>query len=224
MQIRRSIYGFLCVSLFFGSTLSGYAQADSTNRVGGLTIGIDISRFFVQLWNPVKGNFEFSLGTELGQNFSIIAEAGFLTTNFEEETYHYESGGSYYRLGFHYNLLKRKPNDDNTLFVGILYGLSLFEHKADRIHIDDGYWGSGSGSLPITKLTGNWMEVKGGLRVEIFRNWYLGWSVRLRIYLFGKDDPIMTPYIIPGFGKGGKKMAIGMSYSVFFRIPYGKRK
>lgn len=224
MQIRRSIYGFLCVSLIFGSSLSSYAQADSTIRVGGITIGIDVSRFFVQIWNPIRGNYEVSLGGDIGKKFSLNGEAGILTTNFDEETYHYESGGTYFRFGFQYNILKRKPNDDNSIFLGLLYGLSLYEHKADQITINDGYWGSGSGSIPLTKLTGNWAEFKGGMRVEVFRNWYLGWSIRLRIYLFGQEDPVMTPYIIPGFGKADKTLTIGMSYSVFFKIPYGKKK
>ena len=124
MQIRRSIYGFLCVSLIFGSSLSSYAQADSTIRVGGITIGIDVSRFFVQIWNPIRGNYEVSLGGDIGKKFSLNGEAGILTTNFDEETYHYESGGTYFRFGFQYNILKRKPNDDNSIFLGLLYGLS----------------------------------------------------------------------------------------------------
>ena len=81
MQIRRSIYRFLCVSLFFGSSLSSYAQADSTIRVGGITIGIDVSRFFVQIWNPIRGNYEVSLGGDIGKKFSLNGEAGILTTN-----------------------------------------------------------------------------------------------------------------------------------------------
>lgn len=224
MQIRKSIYGFLCVSLFFGSFLSSYAQADSTKRVGGLTVGIDVSRFFLPIWNPISGAYEVSLSSDILKNFSIIGEMGALKTNFDEETYHYESKGTYFRLGFQYNLLKRKPNENNTLYVGLLYGLSLYEHKADQISINDGYWGSGSGSLPTKKLTGNWAELKTGIRVEVFRNWYIGWSVRVRLYLFGQEDPVMSPYLIPGYGKGAKKMTLGMSYSVFFRIPYGKRK
>ena len=224
MQAKKNIFRFLCISIFFGICYAGHAQADSTKRIGGLTVGIDVSRFLVRIWKPVKGNFEFSLESTVTKNISVIGEAGILHTNFSEDTYNYESKGSYFRLGTQFNLLKREYDDNDKLYIGLLYGFSTFSHKADYIQITDGYWGSGSGSLPLTSLTGNWFEVKIGLRVEIIRNWSLGWAIRTRIYMFGKEDPIMSPYIIPGYGKHDKSPAIGMSYSVFYQIPYRKRK
>ena len=220
MQIRKNIYKLLFISLFLAVKVCSYSQADTTYRATGIMFGVDLSRFFVKIWDPVQKNMEFSVNAEIRNNLYLTGEGGTISTLFDDKNYHYESQGNYFRLGMEYNLLKRAPGESYMLYGGLLYGFSSFSHQADYITITDEYWGTATGSLPETKLTGNWLEIKAGIRVNILKNIFLGWSLRTRFYLMGQTDPNMTPFLIPGFGKGDKNTTIGMSYSIFYRIPY----
>lgn len=224
MQVKQNILGFLFVSLLLNIAFTTTGQVDSTKRVGGISIGIDLSRFLVSIWEPVNQNMEFQVSFEAKNNFSLIAEAGFLTSKISEETYNYELSGTYYRLGGFYNVLKREPNELSAINVGLLYGFSPYWHKADHIQIIDNYWGEGTGSLPRNNIFSHWIELNAGIRVEIFKNWLMGWTIRTKFRLSRNEDPVMTPFIIPGFGKGDKNFSLGISYYLIYRIPYKKRK
>ncbi len=224
MPLKRNIYRFLCISLALLSSIPSYTQSDTLRKVGGLTIGMDLSRFLVRTWNPVKSNFEFSISSDLYKNTYLTAEGGFLKTSFTDDFQTYESAGYYFRIGGEVNLFKRAPEENDLLYAGLLWGHSNFWHEAGNITIEDGYWGTGTGSLPRNDLTGNWLELKAGLRIEMFKNWFLGWALRVRFYMFGNTDPVLEPFLIPGFGRGDNTSAIGMSYSLSYRIPYHKSR
>ncbi len=224
MQAKKNIYRFLSISLFLASVFTCTGQVDSTRHIGSISIGIDISRFFVSIWNPIQNNFEFQANAAIGKSFTITAEAGLLKSKFSKETYDYELSGSYYRIGSHFNLLKRNPEEQNSIYIGLMYGFSPYWHKADHIQIKDNYWGTESGSLARNDLFSQWMEFNAGIQVGIFKNWLLGWEIRTRFRISRNEDPVMAPFIIPGFGKGEKNFTLGISYYVYYRIPYKKRK
>jgi len=214
----------LFISILAGISVSVFAQVDTTRSVKGISLGLDLSRFIVTALEPVHNNFELSLGFSVTENIQLQAEGGYLNVDFSDSTYTYKQSGSYYRFGAEYNLLTRKPGELDQIYLGVMYGYSPYSHEAENITITDGYWGTGEGSLPLTNNTAHWVEIKGGLRVEVLRNLFLGYALRLRIFLTGKTDPKLEPYLIPGFGKADKTTSVGMSYSVFYRIPFGGRK
>lgn len=202
-------------------SVSVFAQPDTTRSVRGISLGLDLSRFLVTVLEPVHNNFEFSLGFSVTDNIQLQAEGGYLNVDFSDSTYIYKQSGSYYRFGAEYNMLKRQPGELDQVYLGLMYGYSPYSHEAEKIFISDGYWGTGEGSLPLTQNSAHWIEMKGGIRVELWKNLFVGYALRLRFYLTGNTDPKLEPYLIPGFGKSEKTTAIGMSYSVFYRIPIG---
>lgn len=211
------------ISLLLFSVQEMHGQSDTIRRIGGLTLGIDLSRFLVQIWEPVKANFEFFMSSDIHKNIYFNGEGGWMRTEFTNEDQNYSSGGFYLRAGGIYNLFKRKPHENDLIYLGLLYGFSNFWHQADQITIADDYWGTGSGTLERKTLRANWLEIKVGIQIELFRNWFLGWALRPRFYLFGTEDERLPPYIIPGYGTGENTVNLGMSYFIAFRIPYGKR-
>jgi hypothetical protein len=224
MPAKKNIYRYLFISLFLTNVFISFGQIDSTRHAGGFSIGIDVSRFFVSIWNPIQINLEFQGNVEIGKSFSITAEAGLLKSKFSKETYDYEINGTYYRIGSHFNLLKRNPDELSSIYIGLMYGFSPYWHMANHIEIKDNYWGTDSGSLPKNNLFSHWMEFNTGIQVEIFKNWLLGWEIRTRFRISRNEDPVMAPFIIPGFGKGENNFALGISYYIYYRIPYKKRK
>lgn len=212
------------ISILAGISVSVFAQVDTTRSGRGILLGIDLSRFFVTALEPVHNNFELSLGFTVSENIQLQAEGGYLNVDFSDDEYTYTESGSYYRFGAEYNLLKRQPGELDQIYVGLMYGYSPYSHEAENITISDGYWGTGEGSLPLTRNTAHWIEIKGGLRVELWKNLFVGYALRLRIFMAGETDPKLEPYLIPGYGKAEKTSTIGMSYSIFYRITLGEKK
>ena len=212
------------ISILAGISVSVFAQVDTTLSPRGISFGLDLSRFIVTALEPVHNNFELSLGFSMTENIQLQAEGGYLNVDFSDSNYTYTESGSYYRFGVEYNLLKRQPGELDQIYVGLMYGYSPYSHEAKNITISDDYWGIGEGSLPLTNNTAHWIEIKGGLRVELLRNLFLGYALRLRVFLAGETDPKLDPYLIPGYGKAEKTSTIGMSYSIFYRIPIGGSK
>lgn len=220
MQIKKNILKLFFISLLISVQGHAGAQTDTTFRISGAMFGWDISRFLVHVWAPVEQNFGVSFNAELRDNLFLSVEGGYLKTHFIDKNYTYDASGNFYRLGLEYNILKRAPDDNELIYVGLLYGLSPFKQKADHVEITNDYWGTATGSLAERQLTWNWIEFKAGIRVDLFKNFFLGWAIRAKFYLYGTPDPYMNPAFIPGYGRGINKTNFDMSYSLYYRIPY----
>jgi hypothetical protein len=222
MALRKmSRYIFSLLILF--SVLGLKAQKQEWN---GIMAGADLSRLVVPLIDTTRFGWEFSGDYEIDNDLFITAEIGSETTNFNDPLYHYKSAGGYTRLGVDYNYMKHvDPESTDKMLIGLRYGFSTFYQKADNIQIKDNLWGNYSGGkIASNWLTANWIEVVTGMRARLFNNFYLGWSVRMRIKLGVSNDPYLFPYSIPGYGKPWKNTSMGFNYSLYYKIPVYKRK
>jgi hypothetical protein len=177
-------------------------------------------------FQPERTGYEFSVDYELKLNYYPAFEFGLQNIKLDEPTYYYESSGFYFRLGLDYNFQKNLAFDQyEMVFFGFRYGFSRQEHSADNIIIENDYWGDYyAESVPKSPFAAHWIELSGGIRAELFRNIFIGWSIRGRLLLVQTKDAAMEPYYIPGFGKGGKRVSLGFNYSIYYRIPLLKVK
>jgi hypothetical protein len=67
------------------------------------------------------------------------------------------------------------------------------------------------------------VELVGAIKTELFPNFFLGWSIRYKLLLNPQMDPLFTPLIVPGYGRGSRDRGIGFTYSVYYKIPLLKR-
>lgn len=209
--------------ILFVFSLPVFSQTEKTYA---LRLGIDISRFSLLLLNPDRKALEFSADVELKKNYIPTIEIGFNNIHLKKDSlYNYTSNGNYYRLGVDYNLLKPKTIHDKELFfLGCRYGMSFFNHTVNDILIKDSYWGNYNGTISPKSSLAQWIELTGGIRAEVIKNFYFGWSLRARILLHKTKEAQNTIYWIPGYGKGNVKSAIGFNYSIFYSIPVFKTK
>jgi hypothetical protein len=129
-------------------------------------------------------------------------------------------------MGVDVNFLKyQKTNVYEMMYAGFRYGLTYMTHQADNIRIPDDYFTGISGeSVPEKQVNAHWISFVGGVKVEVFTNFFMGWSVLANFKLVQVNDKIMDPYYIPGFGKGNKKSAIVINYTLSYRIPIQEYK
>jgi hypothetical protein len=227
MEMKKTlkyIFSYCVISLLI---VSAHSQ---TTRIKGLRIGYDVSRLSLYYFEPERTSFEVSADIETSRNLYPTFEYGQeefnKTGNLQNSNYNYKSKGYYYRLGLDYNFLKAKEsNKYDMLFLGLRYGTSLMNQVANNISVLGGYWGDYTGGeVPKSTLKAYWIEAVLGLRTELFKNFFMGWSVRGRVILKKSNDPYMDPFFIPGFGKGNKWSGFGFNYSLYYRIPIWKEK
>ncbi len=226
----KQIFCFIISCIILLCTVKAYNQEGTLKR-GGLRVGTDLSKFVLPLFYPETKGYEFLADLQILDNIFIAGEYGRSKTILDTDSYNfsYKLSGSYFKLGLNKNILK--PDDvtrDDVVFYGARYSFSVFRHKATDISITDEHWDEVTGvETEEISLKCHFIDITAGVKTELFKNIYMGWTVRVMIRLYLESDNIMDPYFIPGFGKGDKKASIGFNYSIYYRIPFkiqGKEK
>jgi hypothetical protein len=221
MALRRTLkFIFSLLAVF--SWLGLNAQKQEWN---GITLGADLSRFVVPFIDSTRFGWEFSGDYEIINDLFLVAELGSETTNLNTRKYDYKLAGGYTRIGIDYNFMKHVAEDSpDKMLIGLRYGFTTFYHQAQNIEVWNDYWGDVTGGkVDRNWLTANWVEIATGMRTRLFNNFYLGWSVRMRVKLGVSNDPTMSPYTIPGYGKPWNNTWLGVNYSLCYKIPIYKK-
>lgn len=215
----------LLLLFFIVSPLAG-----QEGRIKGLRIGYDLSRLpvsYLPLIDSTRKAFEISADFEVKPKYYAVFEYGQQQVNFTNDLYEYSSDGYYWRTGFDYNFLGKKltVKQYEMVFMGLRFAHASYSHSASNLYIADNYWGDViiENYGPIN-LSANWIEIAGGIRGELFKNCFIGWSFRARLMMSQKRDDTLIPYYIPGFGAGDRKARIGFNYYIYYRIPLYKVK
>ncbi|MDD4191044.1 MAG: DUF6048 family protein [Mangrovibacterium sp.] len=196
-------------------------RTDNFIRMDGIRLGTDLTRPFQSLWN--KGDrmgVEFSADIELRPNIYPVAEAGWEKFTLDQDFVNYTSSGPYIRAGLNYNLLAAETKDErDILYIGFRYGISLATQEVHSYRINN-YWGPATGSFPAQNYQSQWIEVIFGITGELFKNVYLGWSLRGKFNVIQKDFDMPPAYFNPGYGKAENSMNVDMTYSLFYTLPF----
>lgn len=187
----------------------------------GLKAGLNVGRLSDFLFKPERFSLEGSFDMNFGHKYFAVAEAGYSETNLKKNNYNYHSDGYFIKLGFDYNLLKKYPTD--FLGVGVRIGRSSFNHSASNVIIENDYWETFPININTEKINTYWLEASFGLKAELLKNIYLGWSALIKIRLSG-GSPSFEPYNIPGYGSGINSINLGANYYIYYQIPYNRDK
>lgn len=222
MRIRRILL-YISILLLI-STLSGFSQgAKDKWRYEGPRFGVDLSRFTSSFFGSGE-----RLAWEIRGDYPVkgiwfpTVEIGMLRLKDKKDNYFYRNNGVYGRLGVDLNILRFEALDDHDLvFVGLRYGFSNFTHEAEQVTYSN-YWGDLETSIPENNLNAHWAEVVFGMKGEIFKNLFIGWSFRIKFVMAKTRDEIIEPFIIPGVGRTNIEIPMDFSYGVYYRIPVKK--
>ena len=210
-------YIFLLLILLGSKVQEGQSQE---KRIVGPRLGVDVSGFAWQYFVPSRRNIGVTADLEVNPKYYAVVEAGRLETDRKEETHHYISTGYYGKIGFDRNFLEPQPQSRyDILYAGFRLGGSSLSHQADKIVISDDYWGTYKGSIPSHTVNAFWAEAVGGIKTEVFKNIFMGWSVRGQLMLYRQKNTPMKPWLIPGYGKAGASTSIFITYTISYRIP-----
>ncbi len=224
MKISKYCFSIILLLLGLFNDLEAQEEGEQVQRIKALRLGYDISRLALYYVEPERTAFEVSLDYEIKRKFYLVAEYGMQKYRYTDSLYNYNSEGFYYRLGMDYNTIKtRAENQYEMVFGGLRYGFSKLNQSAENILIRGNYWGDDVFTeFDNSMHKAHWIEAVAGVRAEVFKNFFIGWSFRWRIMIYQTRNSQMEPIYIPGYGKGDKKSVIGFNYYVYYQIPLGK--
>lgn len=184
------------------------------------------------LFGPIQyllsdyGSVEGALRLNLKNTYFPIAELGYGACDKTDgnTNIRYKTNAPFLRVGFDINFLKDKYQD-NRLYAGLRYGLSTFNYDISGPELTDPIWG-GSETFNYSGLnaTCQWIEFVVGVQVKIWKNFHMGWSLRMKRQLSTSRSDYAEPYYIPGYGAAVSTTTWGGTYNLIFDLNWGKKK
>ena len=205
---------------------------DKLLTINKLSLGVD-------LFKPIKSssdgdnlNYEIVGDLQLTENLYLAGEYGIVDRIIEDENINFNSSGSFLRIGFNYNMFENWVGMDNSIYLGLRYATSNFSNKIINYTVrnQDSYFSnlvdSDFQTIEYSGLSGNWIEIVAGLKVETFNNVYLGFSLRLNKLLSDSEPDNFDTLFIPGFNKvtDENTFGSGFNYTLTYSIPLRKKK
>ncbi|MBI9055907.1 MAG: hypothetical protein JEY96_18950 [Bacteroidales bacterium] len=187
----------------------------------GIKFGVNVGRFSDFQFKPDRSSYEASFDFNLNNKYFGVIEGGYSEIAIEKDKYNLNSEGTFIKIGFDYNMLKKWPTD--FLGIGLRIGRSDFSQSADNIEIDLNHWGNYSSPSITKSFDAYWFEASFGVKGEIFKNIYLGWAGIVRVQLSGGKDADFQPYDIPGYGTGSKSLHLAVNYYIYYQIPFNRK-
>lgn len=182
----------------------------------GLRIGVNLSRPLMTYIEPSRFGLEAMADFNLGYDYFAVAEAGYSYREPEKPSYQLKENGLFIRLGADKNFYEQF---NDVVALGARLGFSTYNRSAPTINLHGNYWGGFTGSLPGETFFKQWAEVVLVLKTELFSNFFLGWNLRGKLLLFGKEDRNMNDRYIPGFGSSDVNSTAGFDFYIYYRFP-----
>ena len=189
----------------------------------GVSVGVDVYGFLNQALGSDIMTTEASVEANLLNKFFPVVELGYAnmnTTNDETDIF-YKTSAPFFRVGLNYNVFHKKPHLPGYFTVGLRYGFSSFKYDVQAPDLVDPNWGHTSIPVSYTgqKTNASWAELVLGLRANVYKSFYTGFTVRYRARLSMTEHENSEPYFIPGYGRG-KPNNFGITYNIIYKLPF----
>lgn len=210
-------------------------EIDTIPLFNGAYIGVDLYGPGSKLLGGDFMSGEVSLAVNLKNKFIPTIELGMGATDTWNETgIHYKSKAApFFRIGLDYNTMAKKKEKNSYLYAGLRYAFSSFKYDVSTMPASDPIWGDvignpslgddyWGGSVPFDhkgmKASVQWLEIVVGVKVRIYKNFNMGWSVRMKYKTSASTGEYGDPWYVPGYGKF-KSNNMGITYSLIYKLP-----
>jgi hypothetical protein len=220
---------FLCL-LFNLGVAELWAQAATADTVKldtvrnkyvptGIRVGTDVISLVKSRFQDNYSGWEFSGEIDFSRYY-LAVDYGKSGRNLNSDSAAYVNDGRFWRVGVDVNFLQKDP-DRNVFFIGARYGHSNFSENLSLISSDP-IWGTVESNYHQSDVNAWWIELTSGIRVKVWKIFWLGYTGRLKFALNTDATPEMLPYDVPGFGRTDKDTTWGFNYYFMVRVPIRK--
>jgi len=196
----------------------------------GITVGVDVYGIGSNILGSDFLSGEVNAYANLKNRFFPIVEIGYGKTDTKnDKNIHYKSAAPYFKLGLNYNTMYKK-NNAGFLYVGLRYAFSSMSYDISTMwdeendfnpNPNDDVWKEQTPDFNHTgmKASMHWAEFLVGVQVRIYKQFHMGWSVRMKYRVKISPDEYGDPWYVPGFGKYGSS-TLGLNYSLIYKLPF----
>jgi hypothetical protein len=194
----------------------------------GLRVGVDMYKFTRSLYDKNYKGLELVGDFKFTRRHYLAAEIGNENITVADDQLNFTTNGTYLKVGFDYNSYENWLGMNNMIYVGMRYAVSGFNQTLNSYSI---YYPNNYFPKPIIEsgekfdgLSAQWLEVVTGVKAELFRNLYLGFSFRMNHLITNKTPENFDNLYIPGFNRTYEgKFGAGFNYSVSYFLPLYKK-
>jgi hypothetical protein len=193
---------------------------DKSAKPTGIRFGTDVISVIRIPTDESFNGWEASADIDFYRYF-LTAEIGNWSRNYTSANETYANDGTYWRVGVDANFLKKDP-EKNMLFLGVRYASGDFNETLTINQNDT--WNTTNYVLTNTGTQANWFELTGGIRIKMWKYFWLGYTARYKFALSTNEKGLMKPSDVPGYGSTDGANTWGFNYQLFFRIPLPKKQ
>ncbi|MBD5210001.1 MAG: hypothetical protein HDS77_01835 [Bacteroidales bacterium] len=187
------------------------------------SVSFDLFTPATRAFGTKYGLGEIAAEVNLHNRYIPVVEIGLgqANTTPDDNNYTYRTPVSpFFRIGMNYNFLYQS-NPDYLIMAGVRYGFSPFKYEVTDITQQPGYWDEPmTYSIPSQSVTAGYFQILLALRVRVFDNVSLGWSVRYQSLLHDTDTPYGNAWYIPGYGP--RNRSINATFAVSYTVSLTK--
>jgi hypothetical protein len=196
----------------------------------GVRVGADLYKLTRGLYDSNYKGIELVGDYRLTKNYYIAAELGNENKTTEDDRLITTTKGTYLKVGFDYNAYENWLDMENIISIGLRGGVSTFNQELNsyKIYNPNQYWGEMpwvvSGKT-YNGLSAGWIEVVLGLKVKVYNNIFVGFSLRMNTLVYDKkpSNDFENLYI-PGFNRTyAGNFGAGFNYTVTYFVPLYKK-
>lgn len=191
----------------------------------GFSIHYDLASPIMGLIYGKVNNYEVQFDVNLYRRIYPIVELGFSSVNNTLSTgVGYSTNAPFFRIGLNYGLLRPFKNDGSARdvtsypFIGLRYAFSPMNYNISNLEVFDQYWGtSETVSYSDNLVYSGWLEIVGGVRINLYKGLTMGWIVKFKTALHTSAPDKSYLWYVPGYGKSSAS-AFSFSYTIGYSI------
>lgn len=219
-SILKYTFSLCLLLLAFPAFSQHAAQPDTGMKYHQIRLGIDIAKPIGNVFQQNHYSYEAALDYLIKKEVYATLEAGFGRSNIDYPDLKYTTSNTFVKIGVDKSMVPRLFSSDwDMLFVGLRYGMAFIQRDEATFTTNDDFWGTTTGTIAGKSFTGHWAELTVGIRVELFKGFYAGYTGRAKFLINQKAFRELPPDFIAGYGKGEKNT----NFDFNFYLLYGLR-
>ncbi len=200
-----------------------------TNRYG-LRVGVDLFKLSRSFYEKDYKGLEVVGDYRISKKYYLAGELGNENKTVNDTQLSFTTQGTYFKVGFDYNVYDNWLDMENMVYLGMRYGVSSFSQRLNSYEIYNAhpYFADVPTVISGDKFSGlsaQWIEVALGVNAKVFNNFYVGFSFRLNNLITNKKPENFDNLYIPGFNRTyNGNFGVGFNYTVSYFLPIYKKK
>ena len=196
----------------------------------GIRVGADLSKIARTIFDSDYQGLELVADYRLTKKYFLAGELGNENKTTNDDQINFTTKGTYFKVGFDYNVHENWLDLENIISIGLRYGVSTFSQQLNsyEVYNPNPYFGE----IPDTQsgknfggLSAQWVEVVAGVKTRVFDNFFVGFSLRANRLVSNQKPGGFDNLYIPGFNRTyDGDFGVGFNYTVTYFIPIYKKK